>query len=88
MKITLDKPAPKGEDFLTTVARSIGSTLGTVARKVKPSARKSNRRRAKHKLPRKLGTASTNRRQGIAKRSKRRGNPAAIKPRKRKKSAE
>jgi hypothetical protein len=85
MKITERKPAAKGEDLLTTVARSIGSTLGTVARKVRPSSRKSNRQRAKRKTPRKLGTAFINHRQGIAKRSKRRGNPAAIKPRKRKK---
>ncbi len=87
MKITERKPVAKGEDFLTTVARSIGSTLGTVARKVKPSSRKSHRRRAKRKSPGKLGTASKNRRQGIANASKRRGNPAAIKRRKRKKSA-
>ncbi len=60
MKITERKPAAKGEDFLTTVARSIGSTLGTVARKVKPSSRKSSRRRAKRKSPGKLGTASKN----------------------------
>jgi hypothetical protein len=87
MKITERKPAAKGEDFLTTVARSIGSTLGTVARNVRPSSRKSNRRRAKRKSPRKLGIASKNHRQGVAKGSKRRGYPAAIKRRKRKKSA-
>ena len=87
MKITERKPAAKGEDLLTTVARSIGSTLGTVARKVRPSARKPNRRRAKRKSSRKLGTASKNQRQGIAKGSKRRGNPAVIKRRKGKKSA-
>jgi hypothetical protein len=39
MKITIHKSAAKAEDFLTTVARSIGSTLGTAARKIKPSAR-------------------------------------------------
>jgi hypothetical protein len=87
MKTTERKPAPKGEDFLSAVARSIGSTLGTVARKVRPSSRKSTRRRAKRKGPRKLGTASKNHRQGIAKGSKRLHNPAAIKRRKRKKSA-
>lgn len=87
MKITEHKPAAKGEDLLTTVARSIGSTLGTVARTVRPSSRKSNRRRAKRKGPRKLGTASLNPRQSVAKGSKRRGYPAAIKRRKRKKSA-
>ena len=87
MKIIERKPAAKGEDLLTTVARSIGSTLGTVARKVRPSSRKPNRRRAKRKSSRKLGTASKNHRQGIAKGSKRRGNPGAIKRRERKKSA-
>jgi hypothetical protein len=87
MKITERKPAAKGEDLLTTVARSIGSTLGTVARKVRASSRKSNRRPAKRKSPRKLGTASKNHRQGIAKGSKRRGNAAATKRRKRKKFA-
>ena len=87
MKITERKPAAKGEDLLTTVARSIGSTLGTVARKVRPSSRKSTGRRAKRKGPRKLGTASENHRHGMVKGSKRHGNPAAHKRRKRKKSA-
>jgi len=87
MKTTVRKPAAKGEDFITTVARSIGSTLGTVARRVKPSARKSSRRRAKHKRLRKPSTASKNRRQGIANAAKRRGKPAGIKRPKRKKSA-
>jgi hypothetical protein len=87
MKITERKPAAKGEDFLTTVARSIGSTLGTVARKARPSSRKSKTRRAQRKSARKLGIASKNHRQGVAKGSKGRGNPAAIKRRKRKKSA-
>ena len=87
MKITERKPAAKGEDFLTTVARSIGSTIGTVARKVRPSSRKSNRRRAKRKSPRKLGTASEDHGRGIAKGSKRVGNFPAIKRQKRKTSA-
>ena len=87
MKITERKPAAKGEDLLTTVARSIGSTLGTVARKVSPSSRKSTRRRAKRKGPRKPGTGSLNHRQSVSKGSKRRGYPAAINRRKRKKSA-
>jgi len=87
MKITERKPAAKGAYFLTTVARSIGSTLGTVARKVKASSRKSSRRGVKRKSPGKPGTASKNHRQGIAKGSKRRGNPGAIKRRERKKSA-
>ena len=87
MKITERKPVAKGEDFLTTVARSIGSTIGTVARKVRPSSRNSNRRRAKRKSPRKPGTASKNHGRGIAKGSKRVGNSPAIKRQKRKKSA-
>ncbi len=87
MKITERKPAAKGQDLVTTVARSIGSTLGTVVRKVRPSSRKPDMRRAKRKSPRKLGTASKSHRQGIAKGSKRRGDPAVIKRRKRKKSA-
>jgi hypothetical protein len=88
MKITERKPAAKGEDFLTSVARSIGSTIGTVARKVRPSSRSSKRRRAKRKSPRKLGTASKNHGRGIAQGSKRVGNSRAIKRQKRKKSAE
>ena len=87
MKITERKPAAKGEDLLTTVARSIGSTLGTVARKVSPSSRKSTRRPARRKGPRKLGTASKHHLQGIARGSKRRDSPAVIKRRKKKKSA-
>ena len=87
MKITERRPAAKDEDFLTAVARSIGSTLGTVARKVKQSSRRSNRWQAKRNSPRKPGSVSKSRRQGIAKGSKRRGNPAAIKSRRRKKSA-
>ncbi len=87
MKISKRKPAAKGEDILTTVARSIGSTLGTVARTVRPSPRKSNWRRSRRKSPPKPGAASKSHRQGIAKGSKRRGNPAVIKRRKRKKSA-
>jgi hypothetical protein len=87
MKITERKPAAKGEDFLTTVARSIGSTLGTVARKVRPSSRKSNRRRAIRKSPRNLGTASKTHGRGIAKGSKRVGNSPAIRRPKRKKPA-
>jgi hypothetical protein len=86
MKITVSKRAAKGEDFLTTVARSIGSTLGTVARKVKASPRKSKRPRATRKTHDTLSTASKNHRRGIAKGSERRGNPAAHKRRKGKKS--
>jgi hypothetical protein len=44
MKITGRRAAPKDDDFLTTVARSIGSTLGAVAAKVNPSPRKSRQR--------------------------------------------
>jgi hypothetical protein len=86
MKTTVHKSAAKGEDFLTTVARSIGSTLGTVARKVKPSSRKSNRRKAKRKSQGKLRTASKNHRRSVATGSERRGNPATHKRRKGKKS--
>ena len=45
MKITERKPVQKPEDLLTTVARSIGSTLGAVAAKVNATTRASRRRR-------------------------------------------
>jgi hypothetical protein len=45
MKITKRKPVQKAEDLLTTVARSIGSTLGVVAAKVNATTHPSRRRR-------------------------------------------
>jgi hypothetical protein len=45
MKITERKPVQKAEDLLTTVARSIGSTLGAVAAKVNATTHPSRRRR-------------------------------------------
>ncbi len=57
MRIVKRKPVPKGDDFLTGVARSIGSTLGAVAAKVNPSPHKSHRRPAGRKRARKRRSA-------------------------------
>jgi hypothetical protein len=47
MKNSGHKPVKKGADFLTVVARSIGSTLGAVAGKVSASSRSSSLRRTR-----------------------------------------
>ena len=46
MTTTERKPAVKDDDFLTTVARSIGSTLGAVVAKVDEATRPSRPRRS------------------------------------------
>ena len=58
MKITERKPAAKADDFLTTVARSIGSTLGTVAAKVDEVTHPARRRNAEGKRARKHASVS------------------------------
>jgi hypothetical protein len=87
MKITERKPAAKTDDFLTTVARSIGSTLGAVAAKVDAATRPARRRPTRHKHVRPRGSVSrANRRPSVAA-SKRRHAKARITARNRKKSS-
>jgi|HubBroStandDraft_6_1064221.scaffolds.fasta_scaffold715352_1 hypothetical protein len=67
----------KQEDILTSVARSIGSTLGTVAAKVNAVSKPSRRKAATRK---RRPTAKAAKRKRPAKKSKR---PAKAKSRKR-----
>jgi hypothetical protein len=63
MKIIKRKTATKADDFLTSVARSIGSTLGTVVAKVNGSHRAARRRLAGRKRGRKhIAVSRTSRR--------------------------
>jgi hypothetical protein len=66
MNTTVKKAATKGDDFLSTVARSIGSTLGAVAAKVNGSPRSARRRPATRKRARAQNSASRNRRRATA----------------------
>jgi hypothetical protein len=78
MKITDRKTAAKHDDFLTSVARSIGSTLGAVAAKVDEATRPARRRPAGHKRARKHGSVSrATRRLSASAAAKRRGRTAA-----------
>lgn len=87
MKITERKPAAKNDDFLTTVARSIGSTLGAVAAKVNRSPRATRRRPAGRKRTRKHHSVSRNSRRASASVSKRSNATARLSTRNRKKSS-
>jgi hypothetical protein len=87
MKITERKPARKNDDFLTTVARSIGSTLGAVAARVNGSARSTRRRPAGRKRTRKHGSVSRSGRRARASESKRSSAAARLTTRNPKKSA-
>jgi hypothetical protein len=88
MKNTERKPAAKEDDFLTTVARSIGSTLGSVVAKVDEATRPERRRPASRKRPRKHGSVSrTTRRASGSAASKRSHAAARLTTKKRKKSA-
>jgi len=86
MKTNVRRSA-KNEDFLVTVARSIGSTLGAVAAKVNPSPPKSHRRPAGSKGARKRHLASKSRPRTLPVASKRNSQAAGVKQRNRKKSA-
>lgn len=86
MKINRRTPAAKNQDFLVTVARSIGSTLGAVAAKVNPSPRKSRRRPAGGKGARKRNLGSKSRQRTLPRVSKRNGQAVGFKQRNRKKS--
>jgi hypothetical protein len=75
MNSTNHKTAAKSEDFLVTVARSIGSTLGAVAAKVSPSPR----RPATHKRVRNRHSVSTKTRRTSARISKSSAKAAGLK---------
>lgn len=87
MKINRRTSAAKNQDFLVTVARSIGSTLGAVAAKVNPSPRKSRRRPAGGKAGSKRNLVPKGRKRTLTRASKRNGQAAGFKQRNRKKSA-
>jgi hypothetical protein len=87
MKITERKPAAKGDDFLTTVARSIGSTLSAVAAKV-DEATHPRRRRAARKRARNPGSVSRTARRTSASASKRSNATVRLTRKNRKKSSQ
>jgi hypothetical protein len=87
MKTTESKPAAKVDDFLTTVARSIGSTLGAVAAKVDEVTRPAPRRRARRTRTRKHASVSRGSRRTSASVSKRSNKVARLTKKNRKKSA-
>jgi hypothetical protein len=89
MKITERKAAAKHDDFLTSVARSIGSTLGAVAAKVDEATRPARRRRrpAGRKRARKHSSVSRATRRGSDSVSKRSHATARLATSKRKKSS-
>jgi hypothetical protein len=80
MKTNRRRSAAKNQDFLVTVARSIGSTLGAVAAKVNPSPRKSRRRPTGGKGAHKRNLASKSRQRTLSRASKRNGQAAGFKP--------
>jgi hypothetical protein len=87
MKITERKPAAKADDFLTTVARSIGSTLGTVAAKVDEVTHPARRRNAGGKRARKHVSVFRTGRRASAPASKRSNATARLRRKNRKKSS-
>jgi hypothetical protein len=88
MKITERKAAAKHDDFLTSVARSIGSTLGAVAAKVDEATRPARRRRpGGRKRARKHSSVSRATRRASASVSKRSHATARLATSKRKKSS-
>lgn len=58
MKIIEHHPAAKKDDFLSGIARSIGSTLGVVAATVRATGGKPRRRRVTRKRARKANSAA------------------------------
>jgi hypothetical protein len=86
MKAIARKTAAKNDDFLTTVARSIGSTLGAVAAKVNATTHPSRRRPSGRPRTRKHVSASRNTRRTSASVSKRRNKVARLTKTNRKKS--
>ena len=87
MKITERKSDARDDDFLTTVARSIGSTLGAVAAKVDPSFRKARRRPPSPKRASKRRSASRAGRRRTAGAPRQRGKASRLNRKNRKKSS-
>jgi hypothetical protein len=87
MKTTARKHAAKNDDFLTTVARSIGSTLGAVAAKVDEATHPTRRRRTSQKRARKHASAARTSRRASASASKRTNATARLTRKNRKKSS-
>ncbi len=87
MKITERKPVQKAEDLLTTVARSIGTTLGAVAAKVNATTHPSRRRPSGRTRVRKHVSVSRKIRRASATVSKRIDKAARLTKKNRKKSA-
>ena len=88
MKTTERKHVAKHDDFLTTVARSIGSTLGAVAAKVDEATRPARRRPAGGKRVRKHSPVSrATRRVSATAASKRSHAAARLSTKKQQKSA-
>jgi hypothetical protein len=87
MKITERKPAQKDDDFLTAVARSIGSTLGAVAAKVNATTPPSRRHPAGRTRTRKNASVSHQSRCASASVLKRSSKVARLTKKNRKKSA-
>jgi hypothetical protein len=87
MKTIERKTAAKDDDFLTTVARSIGSTLGAVAAKVNATTRPSRRRPSGRTRTRKHVSAVRKSRRASASISKRSHKVARLTKKNRKKSA-
>ncbi|MGA7842677.1 MAG: hypothetical protein WCA34_17280 [Candidatus Acidiferrales bacterium] len=87
MKTMERKTAATDDDFLTTVARSIGSTLGHVAAKVNATTHPSRRRTAGRARTRKHVSASHSKRRVSASVSKRSNKVARVTTKRHKKSA-
>ena len=87
MNTTARKSAAKNDDFLTTVARSIGSTLGAVAAKVDEVTRPAPRHRAGRTRTRKHVSVSRGSRRASASVWKRTNKVARLTKKNRKKSA-
>jgi hypothetical protein len=81
------KSAAKNEDFLSSVARSIGSTLGAVAAKVNPAPHKSRRRPAARKRVSRRSSVSTKSRRTAAKISRSGAKAAALKHKNRRRAS-
>jgi hypothetical protein len=87
MKTTGRKHAAKNDDFLTSVARSIGSTLGAVAAKVDEATHPTRRRRAVPKRARKHASVARTSRRTSASASKRSNATARLTRKNRKKTS-
>ena len=87
MKTMERKTTAKNDDFLTTVARSIGSTLGHVAAKVNATTHSSRSRTAGRTRSRKNVSGSPGKRRVSASISKRGSKVARFRTKRHKKSA-